>query len=63
MSNDELERKVLDQIIEDDAVQDLDAYSEMIQALLEIPGTKEILLNYLSDEILNNALTSDGEDH
>lgn len=63
MSNDELEMKILDQIIEDDMVQDLEAYSEMMQSLLEIPGTKEILLNYLSDEILNNALTSDGEDH
>jgi len=50
LSNDQLEHLVLNQIEKDLEDQDYDAFSEMLQLLINIPEAKEILINYLPDD-------------
>lgn len=53
---DQIEHAVLNQIESDFESQDYDALSEMLQCLLQVEDAKKILINYLSDNFLEDVV-------
>lgn len=53
---DQIEHAIINQIELDFESQDYDALSEMLQCLLQVKEAKKILINYLSDNLLEDVV-------